>query len=90
MNQNIHFHSDGAIMDEKDLADLRAIELALQNPRPGTAAASMLEQLTTEAKRQDAQLFPTESHPITGALCFCRAYCEGAACQCWCHTGSAP
>lgn len=87
MSKNIYHIPDGAIMDKQDLTDLHVIELALQNPRPGSPAASVLERLTAQAQKQDAQRFPSVAHPSTGALCFCRAFCEGAACHCWCHTG---
>lgn len=74
-------------MDEQDLTDLRVIELALSNPRSGTPDALVLEQLAHQSRRLDAQRFPRSSHPVTGALCFCQAFCEGAACHCWCHEG---
>lgn len=90
MSKNIYFASDGAIMDEHDLAELRLIELALQNPRPGTPAAARLEQLAAESRKRDAERFPTATHSSTGALCFCQVRCEGGACRCWCHTGETP
>jgi hypothetical protein len=77
-------------MDEEDLADLRAIELALQNPRSGTPAAQALEQLALDASQRDEQMFPASIQPSTGALCFCLAYCEGVACHCWCHIQEKP
>lgn len=82
--------TDGAYMDEQDVADLRAIELALMNPRSGTPAALALDELSAHANKLDAQRFPRSSHPVTGALCFCQAFCEGAACHCWCHEGESP
>lgn len=88
---NIHSDVDGAIMDDNDdMADLRAIELALQNPRSGTSGAVALDQLTARIHQRDAQLFPSISHPRTGALCFCPTYCSGDACHCWCHAGESP
>jgi hypothetical protein len=90
MSKKIHTFFDGAVMDEKDLADLRAIELALQNPRSGSPAAQALEQLALEAGQRDEQRFPNSIQPRTGALCFCRAYCEGGACHCWCHAKESP
>jgi hypothetical protein len=87
---NIHIDVDGAIMDDNDVADLRAIELALQNPRSGTPAAAALDQLAAQIHQRDVQLFPTISHPRTGALCFCQTYCSGDTCRCWCHAGESP
>jgi hypothetical protein len=87
---NIHIDVDGAIMDDDDMADLRVIELALQNPRSGTPAAATLDHLIARVQRRDAHLFPTISHPRTGALCFCRTHCSGDPCRCWCHAGESP
>lgn len=87
MNVQIDNASDGGIMDEDDIADLLAIELALQNPRPGTPAAKTLEQLNARARELDGRMFPTSSHPTSGALCFCRVHCAGERCHCWCHEG---
>lgn len=87
---NIRLARDGVIMDDNDWSDLRVIELALQNPRPGTPAALSLEQIAAKATERDAQRFPSTTHPRSGALCFCRAYCEGASCHCWCHRGESP
>lgn len=72
-------------MDEDDLADLRVIELALQNPRPGSLAARVIHHLSEQSRARDAKRFPTLAHAITGALCFCQSHCEGANCHCWCH-----
>jgi hypothetical protein len=84
---NIHIDVDGAIMDDNDVVDLRVIELALQNPRSGTIAGAVLDELATRTRQRDMQHFPTVSHPRTGALCFCRSHCSGDPCQCWCHAG---
>lgn len=77
-------------MDELDVTDLRVIELALMNPRSGTPAAQMLEQLTAEARRADLERLPRTIDAATGALCFCQSFCEGAGCHCWCHDGESP
>jgi hypothetical protein len=90
MSKKIHTFFYGAVMNEKDAADLRAIELALQNPRSGTPAAQALEQLALEASQRDEHMFPNSVQPRTGALCFCGAYCEGGACYCWCHAEESP
>jgi hypothetical protein len=82
--------TDGAHMDEQDMTDLRVIELALMNPRSGTPAAQALEQLTAQVGKLDAQRYPRTTHPVSGALCFCKAFCEGASCHCWCHEGESP
>lgn len=83
MNTNIYIlRYGGAFMDEQDSADFLAIELALRNPAAGTADAATLDRLAAEASASEAE----RSHPITGALCFCRIYCEGLNCHCWCHT----
>jgi hypothetical protein len=87
MSSTNNIASDGGIMDDNDMVDLRAIELALQNPKPGTPAARTLEQLAARARELDAQMFPTSSHPTSGLLCFCRAHCAGTHCHCWCHAG---
>lgn len=77
--------TDGATMDEHDLVDLRVIELTLQNPKPGTLAASAVQRLIELRNKRDEQRFPAASHPITGALCFCQSHCQGPTCECWCH-----
>lgn len=81
---------DGGFMDDDDMEDLLAIELALQNPRKGTSANQLLEALGAQARERDARNFPTISHPLSGALCFCLAHCSGAHCRCWCHAGESP
>jgi hypothetical protein len=80
-----------AIMDDDDdLADLFAIELALQNPVGGTVSALALEQLNARARERDARMFPSVFNPISGALCFCQKHCVGEYCHCWCHVGESP
>jgi hypothetical protein len=78
---------DGVLYDDR--TDLLAIELALQNPQPGTPAALTLEKIAARARERDSQLFPSIVHPISGALCFCQTRCTGAHCHCWCHAREA-
>lgn len=72
-------------MDDQDSIDLQLIELALQNPAPGTLAARVFRELAAQAREHDEKRFPTATHAATGALCFCAVHCEGAHCHCWCH-----
>jgi hypothetical protein len=85
MRQKINNNHDGEITVDPDLVDLRSIELALANPRSGSPAALELEKLAAATLRHDELLLISMMQPSTGALCFCKKYCYGADCVCWCH-----
>jgi hypothetical protein len=81
--------STSPAVDEYERDLLRMLELALQNPSTGTAAAVELTTLVEKTKRYDAERFPFRTHPITGDLCSCALHCTGAEpCGCWCHAAA--